>query len=305
MERIDVDLLRDLEPTAEKAVNTHLERAEEWMPFELVPWSKAEDFPPDYQWKPTEAQLPEEVRSALYVNLLTEDNLPHYTTTITRRLGYDGVWGFWGGRWTAEEQRHSEVIRDYLIATRSIDPHALEHARMQQVTGREVPQPPTTRELLAYVTLQELATQISHKNTGKHLDDDGKNIMDRVGADESKHYAFYYKVASAGFEIDPCGMVQAVERQVRNFAMPGTGIPGFKEHSRIIAKADIFSPQILHDSVLVPVVLNRWKVDKLEGLTPEAEQARERLIKRIQRIGNAGRRFAAEAEEETAKAKTP
>ena len=54
------------------------------------------------------------LRSALLVNLLTEDNLPHYFRAIDQIFGADGPWGEWSRRWTAEEGRHSIVIRDYL-----------------------------------------------------------------------------------------------------------------------------------------------------------------------------------------------
>ena len=52
------------------------------------------------------------------MNLLTEDNLPHYYHAIESVFGSDEPWGFWSRRWTAEEGRHSIVIRDYLTVTR-------------------------------------------------------------------------------------------------------------------------------------------------------------------------------------------
>ena len=70
-------------------------------------------------------------------------------------------------RWTAEEGRHSIVLRDYLTVTRAIDPVALERARMAQVERGEVPQPDSTPDTMVYVALQELATRIAHHNTGK------------------------------------------------------------------------------------------------------------------------------------------
>ena len=78
---------------------------------------------------PKKARRPE-VRSALFVNLLTEDNLPYYFRDIERMFGADGPWGEWVRRWTAEEGRHATVIRDYLTVTRMIDPVALERGRM-------------------------------------------------------------------------------------------------------------------------------------------------------------------------------
>ena len=85
--------------------------------------------------------MPDGVRSALFVNLLTEDNLPYYFRTIEQMFGADSIWGVWVRRWTAEEGRHSIVIRDYLTVTRSVDPIALERARMHQVSTGITPDP--------------------------------------------------------------------------------------------------------------------------------------------------------------------
>ena len=74
--------------------------------------------------------------------------------------------------------------------------------------------------------------------------------------------------------------------------MPGTGILDFEAHAKAIAKAGIYDFGIHHDQILVPVVLRHWGVEALEGLTPEAEVARAALVKRIERIGRAGRRLA-------------
>ena len=115
--------------------------------------------------------MDEGVRSALFVNLLTEDNLPHYFRTIDGLFGVDQPWGAWSKRWTAEEGRHAIVIRDYLTVTRSVDPVALERGRMAQVSLRRGARARSVVDGLVYVTLQELATRISHRNTGRLLED--------------------------------------------------------------------------------------------------------------------------------------
>src|SRR3990170_3394676 len=174
-------LLAELEPTAARLLDRHLASTKEWFPHDLVPWSRGRDFEAGYEWSAEDVQLPDEVRSALFVNLLTEDNLPYYFRTIERMFGADTAWGTWARRWTAEEGRHSIVIRDYLTVTRSIDPVQLERARMAQVECGEVPEPETAQDGLVYVALQELATRIAHHNTGKVLDDPvGYEVMKRV-----------------------------------------------------------------------------------------------------------------------------
>ena len=294
--------LDELEPTAARLLERHLSTSKEWFPHELVPWSQGQDFEADYEWSAEDVHLPDEVRSALFVNLLTEDNLPYYFRTIERMFGADTAWGTWARRWTAEEGRHSIVIRDYLTVTRAIDPVQLERARMAQVECGEVPEPETPHDGFAYVALQELATRISHHNTGKLLDDKaGYEVMKKVASDENRHHLFYRDLVSAALEADTSAMVCAIERQVRTFEMPGTGILNFEAHAKAIAKAGIYDYSAHHDQILVPVVLRHWGIAELEGLDAEAEQARSALLKRIDRIGRAGRRFAARRDEDQQK----
>jgi len=207
----------------------------------------------------------------------------------------------WARRWTAEEGRHAIVIRDYLTVTRAVDPVALERARMIQVSTGVVPQPPSLADLLVYVSLQELATRVAHHNTGRLLSDPaGRRIMTRVAADENLHHLFYRDLTSVALAIDPETVVPAIERQVRHFAMPGTGIPDFGRHARAIANAGVYDFRAHHDQILVPVVIRHWHLDGLQGLRSAAEQARERLLGHIDRVGRAARRLVERREPQPA-----
>ncbi|MEY2399750.1 MAG: acyl-[acyl-carrier-protein] desaturase [Actinomycetota bacterium] len=290
----DSGLLEALTPDAERLMERHLSASKEWFPHEFVPWSQGRDFVEGETWEADDEKIPPAVRAALVVNLLTEDNLPYYFRTIERMFGDNSVWGAWANRWTAEEGRHSIVIRDYLTVTRAVDPVELERDRMAQVGAGIVPEPPSAAEGMAYVALQELATRIAHFNTGKLLADDGfgYKIMKRVAADENFHFLFYRDLVSAAIKVDPSALVIAIEAQVRNFEMPGTGIPNFGERAKAIAKAGIYDLPIHHEQILLPVVMRDWAVESLEGLTPEAEVAREALVDRIARIGKVAQRLA-------------
>jgi acyl-[acyl-carrier-protein] desaturase len=299
----DAAFISELAPTVEHLLNRHLETAREWFPHQLVPWSQGEDFEEGWEWDAADSPLPAPVRSALFVNLLTEDNLPYYFATISRVFGEGGAWGEWSRRWTAEEHRHSIVMRDWMTVTRAIDPVALERARMKQVAGGQVPQPQSVADGLVYVALQELATRISHRNTGKLLDDGfGYQVMARVAADENLHYLFYRDLCSAALELDPSTVVEAIERQVREFEMPGGGIPGFLRHAAAIANAGIYDVVLHHDQILVPVVLRHWGLESLTGLTPAAEQARERTMALIGEIEVMARKRTARIEARAAAA---
>ena len=290
----DRHLLDATAHVAESLFERHLAKTKEWFPHELVPWSQGRDFEPGEQWDPEEYPLPEAVRSALFLNLLTEDNLPYYFHAISWLFTDDSVWGAWNRRWTAEEHRHSIVMRDWMSVTRAIDPVELERARMIQVSTGFAAEGAlnNTCEGVVYVTLQELATRISHRNTGRLLDGPGQEIMAKVASDENFHFLFYRDLATAMLEVDPNRMVLAMETQVKSFQMPGTGIPEFGRHAAIVAAAQIYDYSIHYEQILAPVVLRHWKLESLTGLSAEAEQSRQRTVTHLQRIERVGRRLA-------------
>ena len=82
-------------------------------------------------------------------------------------------------------------------------------------------------------------------------------------------------------------MMEAIKRQVLKFEMPGTGITGFAQHAKAIARAGIYDLGVHHDAILRPVVLGHWDVVGRPGLTPSAEAARTRIVQFITRLGRA------------------
>ena len=298
----DAVLLSELEPTVARLVERHYSKTKEWFPHRLVPWSRARDIEDEDAWVIPDDAPPAPVRSALFVNLLTEDNLPYYSMEIHRAFGGTGAWGEWARRWTAEEGRHSIVIRDWLTVTQAIDPYELERGRMAQVSGGVAPQPESAMRGMVYVTLQELATRISHMNTGKLITDPtGYEVMKRVSVDENFHFLFYRDISTAACELDPSGFVLAVAAEVEGFAMPGVGIPGFDEHAKVIANAGVYDFAVHHDEILQPVVLRHWKLEELTGLSDEAERARDRVVKYINRLGKVANRLKNKREREAAR----
>jgi acyl-[acyl-carrier-protein] desaturase len=290
----------ELRPVVETLLARHLSNAHEWFPHEYVPWERSCEHDGEESWG-DDLSLAPAARIALTVNLLTEDNLPLYFAELTR-LGVGGPWAEWTRRWTAEEGRHSIVIRDYLMVTRAIDPVELERARMRQVCAGSVPAFDDVTDALVYTTLQELATRISHRNTGKLLvDATGVTIMNRVAADENLHHLFYRDLASAAIELAPSDMVRAIDRVVRNFSMPGTDIADFASHARTMAKAGVYSLAIHHDQILVPIVLQRWGLADLRGLDDNAERARERVLRYINRLAKVSRRLDSRMREDAEK----
>jgi acyl-[acyl-carrier-protein] desaturase len=296
-------LLHELEPVVADNLDRHLAMAKEWHPHDYVPWSRGRDFAflGGEDWSPEDSPLDPVARTAMVVNLLTEDNLPSYHREIATRFGRDGAWGQWVGRWTAEEGRHAIVLRDYLTVTRNIDPVLLERGRMAQLQkGYDVAQPDTLHGL-AYVAFQELATRISHRNTGRYSNDPvADRIMVRIAADENLHMVFYRDILKAALAIEPSAAVRAITDEVLRFQMPGAGIPNFLRKAADIARAGIYDIRAHRDEVLLPI-LKFWGIFELDGLDAAAEEARRTLAEHIEKLEVAAQRF----EEKLATSKVP
>ncbi|MFE9657111.1 acyl-ACP desaturase [Micromonospora sp. NPDC006431] len=281
-------LLLELEPVVEKNLDRHLSLAKEWFPHEYVPWSEGRTFDGPLggePWAETDSTLPEVARTALIVNLLTEDNLPSYHHEIATLFGRDGAWGTWVHRWTAEEGRHGTAIRDYLTVTRAVDPVALERARMVHMSaGYHNTHGDEVLHSLAYVSFQELATRISHRNTGRATGDPTcEALLARVAADENLHMVFYRNLLGAAFELAPSQAMRAVADVLADFQMPGVGIEGFARKSVAIALAGIYDLRQHRDEVVVPV-LRQWNLFEATGLDADGEAARDQIAAHLETL---------------------
>ncbi|KUI00873.1 acyl-ACP desaturase [Mycobacterium sp. IS-3022] len=272
-------LLIELEPVVEANLNRHHAMAKSWNPHDYVPWSRGRDFAllGGQDWVPEDSPLDEVSKAAMVVNLLTEDNLPSYHREIAMRFGLDGPWGQWVGQWTAEEARHSIAIRDYLIVTRGVDPVALERGRMVHTAAGYDSGDKSMLEALAYVSFQELATRISHRNTGRASGCPvAEQLLSRVATDENLHMVFYRNLVDAALDIAPNETMVAIAHEVINFQMPGSTMPGFAENAVTIAKAGIYDLRSHLDDVLRPV-LRFWKVFERDDLDGRGAHARDEL----------------------------
>ena len=278
------------------ATDRHLSVAKEWFPHEYVPWGEGSDFD-DAPYDEQTSRLSPAVRAAVQLNLLTEDNLPAYHRELHRAFGDDEPWRVWVDRWTAEEGRHAIALRDYLVVTRSVDPVVLERERMATVSSGFRAPDKTMLRTLAYVSFQELATRISHRNTGRLSGDPRlERLLTRIATDENLHMVFYRDLCAAALEADPGAMLTAVADELETFSMPGSGAPQFRRRAAVVARAGIYDLKVHRQDIVEPL-LRYWSVFELTDLPSAAERARDRIASFCaaldQRIARATSREAA------------
>jgi len=296
-----LQLLHELEPVAEQLLNRHISMFKEWHPHDYIPWKEGKNYYAlgGQDWEPEQSKLSELATVAMMQNLLTEDNLPSYHREIAMNFGMDGPWGQWVNRWTAEENRHSIALRDYLVVTRNCDPVQLEQLRMEQVTRGFSPGQNQQGDLFAeslfdsvvYVSFQELATRVSHRNTGKAANETiADQLLARVSHDENLHMIFYRDITAAGLDIAPNQAIKAIHRVLRNFKMPGYTVPEFRRKAVIIAVGGVYDPRIHLEDVVMPV-LKKWRIFEREDFTGEGAYLRDDLAKLIEELEDASKKF--------------
>ncbi|TQF74237.1 acyl-ACP desaturase [Rhodococcus spelaei] len=290
-----LELLQELQPVAESNLNRHLSMAKDWHPHDYVPWDEGRNFAAmgGEDWDPEHSRLDPIAKAAMITNLLTEDNLPSYHREIAENFSRDGAWGTWVGRWTAEENRHGIVMRDYLTVTRGVDPVALEEARMIHMTNG-YSSPGDTEGLLhsvAYVTFQELATRVSHRNTGKACNDDvADRMLARIAADENLHMIFYRNICEAALDVSPDQTIAAITDVVTHFEMPGAGMPNFRRNGVLMAKHGIYDLRQHLEEVVMPV-LRKWRIFEREDFTGAGEASRDALSTFLDDLGVQATKF--------------
>ncbi|NUP00805.1 MAG: acyl-ACP desaturase [Nonomuraea sp.] len=283
-------------------MDRHLKVVRDWHPHDYVPWSEGRNyaFLGGEDWQPGDSKVTPAARASLIVNLLTEDNLPAYHHNLLTALGSGGAWGEWIYRWTAEEARHAITLRDYLVVTRAVDPVDLEQRRMALMSAGPANEPTELLPNVVYTAMQELATRLSHRNTGAATGCPiGEQLLARIAADENLHMLFYRNLVGAALELAPDATMSAITDVVKNFEMPGTGQPGFRRMAVEIAKSGIYDLRLHHDKVIMPI-LRHWRIFERSGFGPEGEAARSELSAFLHLLDVQASRFVERREERAA-----
>jgi acyl-[acyl-carrier-protein] desaturase len=159
----------------------------------------------------------------------------------------------------------------------------------------------TAIEALVYVSFQELATRVSHRNTGASTGCPlAEQLLARIATDENLHMVFYRNLVDAALDRAPDTTMNAIRDEVVNFQMPGAGMPGFARNSVTIAKAGIYDLRLHHDEVISPV-LRFWKVFSRDDFGPEGEKARDDLAAFLVELDAQATRFVEKRDRQRAR----
>jgi acyl-[acyl-carrier-protein] desaturase len=277
------EVLQYLENKVKELITSHLLKRKLWFSNDFLP--SEEQMSNDREsvkskLKQRAKGIKDQVRAALAINLLTEEGLPHFHTLLTKYLGDDSFWVKWTNMWTAEEDRHGNVIRDYVRDSHIFNFRDVELMQFHYVEAGFNPDwEMDPYKVFVYTTLQERATQISHKNTGKAAEEEepllGK-ILSNIGADEAKHYSFYRSIFKEILNIDPDGALISAASIMPAIEMPGLSMPNFRELSDVVRRTGIYTPW--HYKEIVEEVIKFWDIESITGISEAASKAQEKIM---------------------------
>lgn len=275
-----MEALREIDSVVTQLIanHEHYRKPRFWFPSELLPEG--------FEGK----TLPPELEAMLYLNLMTEDGLPYFLGLLVTHLGDQSALWKWIRMWTAEEERHGQVIglylakvirRDRMIAIEKLRHAYLENPFWPDHWSRD------PYKLIAYVVVQEMATHYSHAGITRRaasVDPVLWNIMGKVSGEEKRHHLFYLQIFKALIAIDPSHSLISLEAILAKFEMPGSNIPSFSILSTIQERAGLFGPGEL--SEIIKLVCKEIAIEGLSGLSSNGERARDNIIRRGVRLRN-------------------
>ncbi|MEU1208049.1 acyl-ACP desaturase [Nocardia sp. NPDC005825] len=274
----DRDLLDSLAAEVENNLTRHIDLSPEWQPHDYVPWSDGRNFQAmgGTDWDPAQSELSEVAKTALTVSVLIADNLPSYHRELGKYLR-TGPWWRWVGRWTAEENRHEILIRNFLMVTRAVDPIALERMRMAAMTASFNRPGMHLLEVLAVAAFEEAAAAVRHRNTARLADDVMvASIADRLAADDELQAVFFANLISAALDLAPDQTLRAIANRVADFQVPVIELSDGRSSDEVLAAAGIYDRAQEPELVFGPL-LEQWKVFTRTDLGEEGEKARAEL----------------------------
>lgn len=268
-----------------------------WQPSDFLPdMAKSDAFDEVKKLQERASAIPDTIITSLVGNMITEEALPSYQTyfnllegiNVEGNLLSNSGWVKWSKAWTAEENRHGDLLNKYLYLSGRCDMKKVEQTIHRLIyNGFDPRSEKDPYQAIIYTSFQERATKISHVNTGKLADKAGDDVLSRIcktiAGDEARHEKAYKSFMSQIFEIDPNGAVLAFEKMMKKqIVMPavlmgkGSSNPSlFDQFSAITQKIGIYTGWDY--ARIIDHLVKLWDIENLSGLDGIAAKAQDYL----------------------------
>jgi acyl-[acyl-carrier-protein] desaturase len=299
-----IEVMLHLEKEVETTGVSYLSPIEtNWQPGDLLPASSSETFFEDVKTLQGQAEnMDYDLLAVLVGDTITEEALPTYETWLGGLQGVHNFpnsgWMKWVRAWTAEENRHGDILNRYLYLCGRIDMSKFEASTQYLIAdGFNLDTQNDPYRTFMYTSFQELATNISHRRVATLAKKSGNTILSRicglVAADEARHATAYQTFISRIFEIDTNEMMLAFEDMMRKkIVMPAQYLRELNEKTNTFANfsdaAQRLGVYTATDYVnIMRDLIKTWNIENLSNLKENGEKARDYLMAlpdRLERI---------------------
>ena len=305
MSNIRLEVMHTIEKSMGELLTKYLKPVDEnWQPSDLLPDSKEPEFFEEVEEIQALAQeMDYDLFAVLIGDTITEEALPTYESWLMCVAGIDQLnrsgWSKWVRGWTAEENRHGDLLNKYLYLSGRVNMKEMEISTQYLIgDGFDIQAASDPYRSFVYTSFQELATNVSHRRVATLSQKTGNSRLAKIcgiiAADENRHANAYKDFVRRIFELDPNGMMLALEDMMRkkiimpaHFLRETGGKIGelFTHFSDAAQRIKVYTTQDYID--IMKALIKEWKIETMTGINDTAEKARDYIIalpQRMQRV---------------------
>ncbi|HTC00062.1 MAG TPA: acyl-ACP desaturase [Ferruginibacter sp.] len=291
-----IEVMNFLGQKIEEIISEYLKEIDtNWQPSDFLPDSSQEDFGTNVKSLQEQCrELPYDYLAVLVGDVITEEALPTYESWLMEVDGISGMepqgWSKWVRMWTAEENRHGDLLNKYLYLSGRINMKQMEISTQHLIAdGFDIGTAHDPYKNFVYTSFQELATNVSHRRTAtiakKHGNSHLSKICGVIASDEARHAKAYKNFVARIFEVDPSEMMMAFEYMMKKkIVMPahflrqqgesiGTAYTHFSDAAQ---RLGVYTS--LDYTEILESLIEEWNIASMGDLNPEGEKARDYLM---------------------------
>ena len=297
IKNIRLEVMQLLEKNVSAYVDQYLIPVEKiWQPSDFLPNSESDNFLEEVkELREISKDLPYDFWVAMVGDMITEEALPTYENWLMEVEGVDNLerngWAKWVRQWTGEENRHGDLLNKYLYLSGRVNMKEIEMTTQHLINdGFDIGTGRDPYKNFVYTSFQELATYVSHNRVSQLAKSYGDTKLAKmckmIAGDEMRHHHAYSEFVTQIFKVDPSEMMLAFQYMMKlKITMPAVFLresgekigTAFEEFSNSAQKLGVYTA---NDYVeIMQKLLDKWSIDKVSGLTDEAEKARDYLMK--------------------------
>lgn len=291
-----LEVMQTLEKSMDEFLAKFLKPIDEnWQPSDFLPNSINEEFYDEVKEIQTLAKdIDSDLMAVLVGDTITEEALPTYEAWLMDVVGIDQKnktgWTQWIRGWTAEENRHGDLLNKYLYLSGRVNMREMEISTQHLINnGVDLRTAKDPYRSFVYTSFQELATNISHRRVAVKAKESGNTHLAKIcafiAADEGRHATAYKYFVKKIFELDPSEMMLAFEDMMRkkiimpaHYLRESGGKIGslFSHFSDAAQRTKVYTTQDYID--ILNSLVKEWDIENMNNLNDAAEKARDYVM---------------------------